>query len=85
MDVVGRVRSAMADGARTRKEIALASGLDRDVVDAVLDVLLRTHDIEVHALKFECGAGGCGNCVQDSSCAPAPAGTPVTIPLRPRP
>lgn len=73
MDVVGAVHAAMRAGASTRKEIAATAGLERDIVDAVLDVLLRTGAIEAHALKFECGAGGCGNCVQDHSC------TPVTI------
>jgi len=80
MDVVALVREAMNAGASTRKEIALAAGLDRDVVDAILDVLVRTNSVEVHALKFECGAGGCGNCVQDTTCTPGPL--PLT--LRPR-
>lgn len=80
MDVVTLVRAAMAAGASTRKEIALAADLDRDVVDAVLDVLVRTQAIEVHALKFECGAGGCGNCVQDSACTPGPV--PLTLRTR---
>lgn len=80
MDVVALVREAMSAGASTRKEIALAAGLDRDVVDAVLDILVRTQSIEVHALKFECGAGGCGNCVQDSTCAPRPV--PLTLRTR---
>ena len=84
MDVVALVHDAMRAGASTRKEIALVAGLDRDVVDAVLDVLVRTNAIEVHALKFECGAGGCGNCVQDTSCTPTPAGTSVPLTLRPR-
>jgi len=80
MDVVAAVRAAMQAGASTRKEIAASAGLDRDVVDAVLDVLVRTGSIEVHALKFECGAGGCGNCAQDAGCVPGP----VPLQLRTR-
>ena len=67
-DVVATVRAALDAGASTRKEIALAAGLDRDLVDAVLDVLVRSKALEVHALKFECGAGGCRNCVQEATC-----------------
>ena len=83
MDVVASVRAAMAAGSSTRKEIAAASGLDRDVVDAVLDVLIRTGAIEQHRLKFECGAGGCRTCAQDSTCVPAAPG-PVPLQLRRR-
>ena len=82
MDVVALVRAALDAGARTRKDIALAAGLDRDVVDAVVDVLVRTNALEVHALKFECGAGGCGNCSQDASCTPKPVSGPVPLTLR---
>lgn len=82
MDVVASVRAAMAAGASTRKEITAASGLDRDVVDAVLDVLIRTGAIEQHRLKFECGAGGCRSCSEDTTCAPV-AG-PVPLHLRRR-
>lgn len=81
MDVVAAVRAALAAGASTRKEIAVSSGLDADVVDAVVDVLLRTGGLEVHALKFECGAGGCRNCAQDTACTPRAAG-PVPLQLR---
>ena len=80
MDPVSQVRAAMDAGARTRKEIALASGLDAGLVDATLDVMLRAGGIAVHALKFECGAGGCRNCVQDATCAPIVGGAvPVQI------
>lgn len=70
MDVVERVQAAMAAGARTRKEIALATHMDAGTVDAAVDVLVRTGLIDVHALAFACGAGGCGNCAQDAACAP---------------
>lgn len=80
-DLVAGVRAALDAGASTRKEIALAAGLDRDLVDAVLDVLVRTKALDVHALKFECGAGGCRNCVQDASCTPAPVSGPVPLRL----
>jgi len=78
MDPMTAVTHAFAAGARTRKEVVLSTGLDSDVVDAVVDVLIRTRALEVHALKFECGAGGCGNCVQDQTCSPGP----VAINLR---
>ena len=77
MDPVAQVTAAMSAGASTRKEIALTTGMDAGVVDAVVDVLLRTGAIDLHTLKFECGAGGCGNCVQDTTCTPGPV--PLTL------
>ena len=84
MDVSAKVRSAMREGASTRKDIAMRTGLSRDLVDAVLDVMVRTGDVDVHALKFECGASGCGSCSQDSTCSPAPLSGPVPVPLHGR-
>lgn len=81
MDPVAAVHAAMQAGARTRKEIAAVSGLDSGLVDVTLDVLLRSGGVEVHALKFECGAGGCRNCVQDATCAPQ-VGGPVAVQIR---
>ena len=72
MDVTAQIRAAMAAGARTRKEIARITQLDVGVVDVGVDLLLRAQAIDVHALKFECGAGGCGNCKQDAVCVPGP-------------
>ena len=83
MDIVQQVRAAMAAGASTRKEITAVTGLDAGLVDATVDVLLRTNAIDVHTLKFECGAGGCRNCVQDASCAPRTDG-PVPLQLHTR-
>ncbi len=83
MDVVAQVRAAMAGGSRTRKEIALTAQMDIGVVDAVVDLLVRMDAVDVHTLKFECGAGGCGNCLQDATCAPGPL--PVTIRTRTTP
>lgn len=80
-DVVASVRAALSAGASTRKEIALVAGIDRDIVDAVLDVLVRTGALDVHALKFECGAGGCRNCAQDASCTPSVSAA-GPVPLR---
>lgn len=77
MDVVQRVQAAMSAGAHTRREIARTTQLDAGIVDAVVDVLLRTNAIDAHALRFECGAGGCGNCVQQRTCTPGPV--PVRI------
>ena len=81
MDPVEAVRAAMKAGARTRKEITNISGLDTGLVDVTLDVLMRTGSIDVHALKFECGAGGCRNCAQDATCTPQ-VGGPVPVQIR---
>lgn len=82
MDIVTSVRGALAAGASTRKEIAAVTGLDSGLVDATVDVLLRTGALDVHELKFECGAGGCRNCAQDAGCTPRPqVAGPVPVPL----
>ena len=72
MDALAIVRAALDAGARTRREITAATGLDAGLVDAIVDVLVRTGDLDVHRLKTECGIGGCGNCHQGDHCTPGP-------------
>ena len=71
MDVMERVLIAFRGGATTRKDIAAVTGLDAQVVDVTVDVLLRTGKMDEYEIKSACTAGGCGNCVEDSHCAPA--------------
>ena len=81
MDAVALVQAALDAGARTRREIVAVTGLDASLVDAIVDVLVRTGALDVHRLKTECGIGGCGNCHQSGTCAPGP----VTVRIgRPR-
>lgn len=72
MDVVEQIHAALLDGAVTRREIVRVTGLDAALVDATLDVLLRTQQIDLHAFKSACGVGGCGNCIESKTCTPNP-------------
>ena len=67
-DVMTHVRAAMDAGARTRRDIVATTGLDAGVVDAAVDLLIRTGVIDVHRLT--CGTGGCGSCALSNSCTP---------------
>jgi hypothetical protein len=84
MDIEKGVLDAYLRGATTRKEIVLWTGLDSDLVDLALDMLIRTGAIAPTKLKTPCTSQGCRNCDQDSSCKPqaAPPGGPVAISLR---
>ena len=72
MDVVAEIRAAMAEGAVTRREISRVTGLDAAIVDATVDILLRTQQVDLHKLKSACGVGGCGNCIEAQACTPNP-------------
>ena len=70
MGITEQVLAAFAAGAVTRKEIAAATGIDPSVVDATVDVLVRTGQMDVRTLKSACASGGCGNCAEDTTCKP---------------
>ena len=72
MDIMEQVLAAFRAGATTRKEIAKATSLDPDVVDAAVDLLLRTGRMDERVIKTACTSGGCRGCAEDSSCRPAP-------------
>ena len=72
MSVVEQIQAAMLSGAVTRREIVRVTGLDEALVDATLDILLRTNQIDLHQFKSACGVGGCGNCIESETCTPNP-------------
>lgn len=69
MTVPEKILGAVAGGAITRREIVLATGLDAGIVDAAVDVLMRTGQLPQHQLRPACG-GGCGQCRESGSCEP---------------
>jgi hypothetical protein len=87
MDIREAVLDAYLHGATTRKEIALWSGLDVDLVDLTLDMLIRTGEISPTKLKTPCTSQGCRNCEQDSTCKPktGPVSGPVSLNLGRKP
>lgn len=66
--------AAIDDGARTRAQIALRTGLSGDVVDAAVDHLLRIGRVATLSLKSSCPSGGCHGCgaPTGTGCGPAP-------------
>ena len=65
-----RVRVAVHEGARTRKEIRLITELDEDIVNLCVDLLIENKELEISELKGACTIGGCNTCTEDSTCHP---------------
>lgn len=87
MEPKDAVLDAYRRGATTRKEIAQWSEVDPDLVDLILDMLIRTGEISPTKLKTPCTSQGCRSCDLDSSCKPNQSGTsgPVSISLGRKP
>jgi hypothetical protein len=87
--VTGPLAAVLAElraGAPTLDDVARRTGLDRDVVGAAVDHLVRLGRVSADTLSSACPDGGCGGCPATSSCAshgaPAPAGRrPVLVAL----
>jgi hypothetical protein len=73
------VREAFAADQRVRSvgDIVATTGLNRDVVDAALEHLLFTGELQATALASGCPADACDTCAVSSHC-------PGTIPSRGR-
>lgn len=70
-----RVVEAIVAGAATRADIAGRAGLDRDVVDAVIDHLLRTGRLGAEQIGGACPDTGCGSCPSGRSDGAAGCGS----------
>ncbi|MFM1909975.1 MAG: hypothetical protein RLZZ545_673 [Actinomycetota bacterium] len=81
-----RVRNAHMMGAVTRKELRVITGLDADIVDLCVDLMISSGEIKPTELKGACTVGGCNSCGEDSTCHPREnhAG-PVTLNISKRP
>ena len=67
----------MAEGATSRADVAVRTGLARDVADAAIDHLVRMGRLDVHALGTTCPGGACGSCASGNDGAPGcETGTP---------
>jgi hypothetical protein len=79
------VLAELTAGAPSLDEVARRTGLDRDVVRAAVDQLVRLGRVRADTLSTSCPDTGCGGCAA-SSCgsrgAPAPSGRrPVLVSL----
>lgn len=72
MNLVDQVLAAFQAGAVTRREIAAATDIEIGLVEAAVDILLRTGQLDTRNLKSNCGVGGCNTCDEDRTCAPRP-------------
>ncbi len=69
-----RVLSAFDDGYESLAAIAAATGLDRSVVEAAVDHLVRTGRVQAQQLSVGCPSGGCGSCASGSTSGGAGCG-----------
>lgn len=70
VNALKRVREAHTMGAITRKEIRVLTGLDSDIVDLCVDLLVNSGEIKPTELKGACTVGGCNSCGEDRTCHP---------------
>ena len=81
-----KVRNAHIMGAITRKEIRVLTGLDEDIVDLCVDLLVSSGEIKPAELKGACTVGGCNSCGEDSTCHPREnTAGPVSLTLTKKP
>jgi hypothetical protein len=75
------VLEALDHGARTRAEVAARAGLAADVVDALVEMLLRTGHLGAESLATTCPSGGCSGCGSPSGhgCATGAAARPSAV------
>lgn len=64
------VIAAYRSGAATRREIVATTHLDPDLVDLIVDRLIRSGELNLHALQGDCKSGGCRGCLQSQKCVP---------------
>lgn len=72
---MSRVAVAMEEGVTARAAIAERTGLDVEMVDAVLDRMVQLGMVTAEALGGGCDSGGCGGCGSRGVCGGAPAAT----------
>jgi len=83
------VLAELTAGAHTLDDVARRTGLDRDLVHAAVEQLVRLGRVDASTLAAACPDSGCGTC-STSGCGsrgvPAPAGRrPVLVALSVRP
>ena len=76
-----RVLSAITAGSLTRREIVVSTQLDPDLVDLIVDVLIRSGEINLHKFQSGCKTGRCRECQQSMECNSKGAGSAKRISL----
>lgn len=75
------VLDALHTGAGSLAEVARQCGLDRDVVEAAVDHLVRVGAVSARELALGCPGGGCSSCASGVDGAPG-CGSPGPAPTR---
>lgn len=75
------VLEALRGGAGSLTEVARQCGLDRDVVEAAVDHLVRLRLVSARELALGCPGGGCTTCASGVDGAPG-CGSPGPSPTR---
>ncbi len=70
------VLDALGQGRHTRADLARATGLSPDVVDAALEHLVRIGRVRAEHLGGGCPSSGCGGCASGRADASAGCGAP---------
>ncbi len=87
------VLAALQDGAPSLTDVCHRTQLDRDLVEAAVDHLIRLGRVSAKELAIGCPGGGCGSCASGTDDAPGcgaqgPSATrsgPVLVSLSVRP
>ncbi len=83
-----RIAAAMEAGITARTALAEHTGLDPEMVDAVLDRMVQLGMVSAETLGGACADGGCGGCSARAVCGGAPGADaparrgPVLLTLR---
>ena len=64
------VLAAFEDGAASLTEVSRRTGLERDVVVAAVDHLVRIGRLSAERMSSGCPGGGCGSCASGTGDAP---------------
>lgn len=64
------VLAAYKSGVTTRREIVTVTNLDPDLIDLIIDTLIRSGELDLHTLRGGCESGECRGCPQSQKCVP---------------
>lgn len=76
-----QVLLAYESGATTRREIVAITHLDSDLVDLIIDILIRSGELNLQILQPGCRSGGCRGCWQSKECITEKDGSSQAISL----
>lgn len=76
-----QVLTAYESGATTRRGIVAITHLDPDLVDLIVDILIRSGELNLQILQPGCRSGDCRGCWQSKECITEKDGSSQAISL----